>query len=1008
MLMRKVTYPLALSVLVLSAIYLVAVNTALSLEATRTYLNHMQPERFQLTWQRAWSLFPLRVELTGVAADGQTPTEQWQLDAARAAASVSLLPLLRGEIRVHDLDLVDTDLRLRPRSKPRATLATDPQADEADPADALSRFYPVIRNRDPSAPAEPVPDDEHSSLVLEIDDIHIKGEHTFWVSHMRAAATGEIRGSLRLDTRAGRIGLAGGALDLELTSLKVGPDEPVTGSASVIGEIDIPPFRLSDTKGLQFLRVGDLDAAIDLPVENLDFLALFIPILDKLGLSSGRGRLHGRAVLSSGEALRGTDLVVEAGELVMDLGAYHFSGDGSIEFLVDPADEAQADLIVRFDQVQGQVHNAPGPHEVDGAEAPQLLFTGRGLTAQLHAAETDPTTTSSAVKAEELLSEVELNLLLRIPSMQVADLAVYNRLFPDSWGLELLGGTGTVSGQIEVASELLSLNLELASDNADLRYRDHHGTADLLLQLRARVDETAGATLHLDGSSLRIDDAEVRAAGQTNRADEPHHAEPWMAAVKISEGALTLPTSTEGAAVPSVAKLLENRGLGALLDTADGHLSATVTVSRLDWIAELLNRPLDLSLTGSAELDAEIVLGKGRPARGTTLKVPREALSLALLEHRVDGWGTAALRLEKGGKRPRLRLDVALEDARMRRRDEPEPSIGEVRMDAEILVTDPLADSGGAADVTLKLHSARVQNMSSYNAYLPAKVPLSLISGEASLVGDLRFKPHGTAGELLLVADGVRVALDGEELSGKLRLDLQVRDGSAEKMWFDITGSSVVLDDFQVIGKVRSAREPSWHARLQLEETEVLWHKPMRLNMSAGIAIKDSRPFVALLDNARGEHDWIDNLLTIEDLGGHLKLILDGKRAVLSDSFLGSERISIRAKGQADAGGREGMLYVRWHDLAGALELRGTDRQFHVNGARARFDAYAPGKPTSVLKRLEAIKQGSAATNASGLRKPAVPPPGRRAVVPDRHPGSSPNAEKAPSQPVNPFLSEDL
>jgi hypothetical protein len=311
MLMRKVTYPLALSVLVLSAIYLVAVNTALSLEATRTYLNHMQPERFQLTWQRAWSLFPLRVELTGVAADGQTPTEQWQLDAARAAASVSLLPLLRGEIRVHDLDLVDTDLRLRPRSKPRATLATDPQADEADPADALSRFYPVIRNRDPSAPAEPVPDDEHSSLVLEIDDIHIKGEHTFWVSHMCAAATGEIRGSLRLDTRAGRIGLAGGALDLELTSLKVGPDEPVTGSASVIGEIDIPPFRLSDTKGLQFLRVGDLDAAIDLPVENLDFLALFIPILDKLGLSSGRGRLHGRAVLSSGEALRGTDLVVE-------------------------------------------------------------------------------------------------------------------------------------------------------------------------------------------------------------------------------------------------------------------------------------------------------------------------------------------------------------------------------------------------------------------------------------------------------------------------------------------------------------------------------------------------------------------------------------------------------------------------------------------------------------------------------------------------------------------------
>jgi len=109
----------------------------------------------------------------------------------------------------------------------------------------------------------------------------------------------------------------------------------------------------------------------------------------------------------------------------MDLGPYHLSGDGTIEFSVDPADDAQADLIVRFDQVQGRVQSERVPGRATDAGESQLLFTGRGLTAKLHAVDVHPTTTSSAVRAEELLSEVELKLSLGIPSMQVADIAVY-------------------------------------------------------------------------------------------------------------------------------------------------------------------------------------------------------------------------------------------------------------------------------------------------------------------------------------------------------------------------------------------------------------------------------------------------------------------------------------------------------------------------------------------------------------------------------------------------------
>lgn len=75
--------------------------------------------------------------------------------------------------------------------------------------------------------------------------------------------------------------------------------------------------------------------------------------------------------------------------------------------------------------------------------------------------------------------------MLTIPLMEVADLAVQNRLFPHGWDLELLGGAGTVSGEVEVTSKTLSLDMNLASNRADLRYKHYRTTTDLLLQLRA-------------------------------------------------------------------------------------------------------------------------------------------------------------------------------------------------------------------------------------------------------------------------------------------------------------------------------------------------------------------------------------------------------------------------------------------------------------------------------------------------------------------------------------------
>jgi hypothetical protein len=917
----------------IAALYLITVNAALNLLGTRDLLSHLQADSFNLSWRRAWSLYPLRVSLTGVAADGQTPTEQWQLDAERVAVSISLLPLLDGELHIHDIDLVDIGVRLRPRPKAAGT------ADAAAEAAALAVFYPVIRNRNPGASAEPVPEPAPDSLelVLAVNDIHLRGNHAFWISHIRGGIAGEVRGSFETNTGTGRIGLSGGALDLSLVSLQVGPDKPVTDGASIRGNVEIPPFVMSEKQGLELMRVLTLDASVDLPVENLDFLAILLPPLRAMEVT-GAGQLRGQLRLDGGEILGGTDLTVEAHQLAMDLGPYAFRGDGSVEFVVSRERDSEADLIVRFDRVEALLeHDAKTP-----ADAPETLFQGEGLTAQLHVAETDPTTTSTAREAAALIDEVYLALTLNIPVMQAQDLAVYNALLPAKWGLGLLGGSGEIHGRVELTDETLSLALDLSSDEAQVRYQDQKARTDLLLSLRARIDDRDGPTLDISGTRLRLDDAEVATAGP--ESPDVITSAPWAAELAIDRAELSLPgDDAETETMRAVAKTLVQQGFGALLGNADGVVDSRLTVNRLDWIAALLNRPMDLSLEGGGEIDADIHLVDGWPSKGSMLKIPREALSMALIDHRIDGNGEATLTLVESDEQPTVKLAVAFDDARLSRRDEPEPSIGEARMDATLLVDD-LNDAKGSAELAMKIHSARVHDMSTYNAYLPPGLPFRIQSGEASLVSDLRLSADSAEGELELIADDIRLAMDQADVAGDLRLALLIRDGSSDDLHFDITGSSFHLDDFQVHGATADSQEASWYARLQLDDTKIRWQKPMHIDSNAEIVIRDTRPLLALMDNLRGKHGWVDDMLSMEDLAGHLKIRVDGERALLEDAMVSGPEIGVHAKGQAARDAREALLLLRWHNLMGTLRIVNDDKSFSVINPRAHFEAYQPGR----------------------------------------------------------------
>jgi len=134
--------------------------------------------------------------------------QQWQVDARRAEASLSLLALLQGHNDISDIKVRDMDLRLRPLRK-------------ADADDSAARtFFPVISHRDPDAPAGEKRKPKKTFLI-SLEGLRLDGDHRFWVAAAKGEASGSLSGNFSMNTDGGRIALDDGTIDLTVGSLSL-------------------------------------------------------------------------------------------------------------------------------------------------------------------------------------------------------------------------------------------------------------------------------------------------------------------------------------------------------------------------------------------------------------------------------------------------------------------------------------------------------------------------------------------------------------------------------------------------------------------------------------------------------------------------------------------------------------------------------------------------------------------------------------------------------------------
>ena len=218
--------------------------------------------------------------------------------------------------------------------------------------------------------------------------------------------------------------------------------------------------------------------------------------------------------------------------------------------------------------------------------------------------------------------------------------------------------------------------------------------------------------------------------------------------------------------------------------------------------------------------------------------------------------------------------------------------------------------------------------MSVYNQFLPPGAPLQLLGGEADLSAEIRLEPEDAEGYVRLKTSRLQSRLDEQTVSGLLDLDIKLQDGVPKDMSFDISGSSLSLNGFQVTGDETNFDQPDWQARFDLNKASAVWKKPVQLQLEAGLSMQDTRPIVAMFANQRGKHGWLEKLLTVEDVKGKVKVDIKSGRLLVPYAVAGSDKIDIGAKTLIEKDHREGIVYARYRKLKGILKIKNGEPEF--------------------------------------------------------------------------------
>ena len=897
------------AVIVIELVYLVVVNALLSLPLTQNVVNSIKPDKFKVSWERAWSWYPVRVHATGVAANGQSRSQQWELHTPSLSASIALLPLAMKRVWVSDVTAMDIDYRQRPRLK------------EGKNYEKLLPYFAPISGREVSE-AVTAPRADKGPWHIAVDDMRASGNHSYWIFQARGKASGEFLADLTFETRGGPFSLDAHSVDIALDTLYLNETEELFTAGALRGSLAFAPFIPKENKGAAMLEFLNVDADLEVDANSLAFISLFTGDLEGMSVD-GSGKVSGRLRFNRGDVLSGTDVSVDADDLLVNVMGHAIGGEGTVKLELGPATDESLDLSFIYRDLQ----------VVHGSDSKPLLI-GKGLGVKIGGnARLLPT----PGKVNETRS-----LGFFLDGLAVPDLALLQHYLPSKWPLKLHGGNGYLTGRASLSPSAMDVDLSLKSDDADMGAGEYRFVTNLDAALKLDNPSVSTQRTSMSGTYIKLGNAQLS-------ADVDEAAVPWDASLQIDQGYFSLLGNAgkqQDDNVVDLVKELEGAASSELLSQSSASIEFSASVSSLQWIDVLLGKQHNTGINGRGTVTGVLELFNGLPAPGTQVEILSRELTVQFLDYRSSGDGEIKLQVEEGDTNPDWGIEVALVDADLKRLNEEVSQIDNVNLNLAALVQDVSfrrekgKDEEREASLSLKILSANVSDMSVFNSYLPPESPVQLAGGTAALSADIMLLSDDADGWVKLRSRGTQARAENQSIEADLDVDIVLVGGVPADMEFDVSGSTLQLSNVHVQGQKQDFEQQQWSANFKLLRGKTSWAVPLRLDIEAQLLMSDTRPLVAMFDNQGWKPEFLLEMMLVEDIQGVATIKLADQKMTFTDTLLTGDKIEIAAKGVITEQSRDGAIYARYKKKDALVKIRAGKKNLDFINVREKFDAY--------------------------------------------------------------------
>jgi hypothetical protein len=874
--------------------YLLPANLFLNTPLGSWALNR-RPQMLKVTWNRAWSLYPGDVTVRGLKLRGATPTVRWSVDLDRARGWIDLTALLGRQFRISGL---------------------------------VAEGGRSVTLRVPAPPRKGPPRKKAGGRgwTIRIEGASVSRVQALGYQRFLLEGEGRMTGGFSLVTR-------GGPFQLHRTTLRMPKGRlsldgaPFARGVDTDAEIRIDSYRRREHPGIQGWNFvsGSLQATGQVPD---------LPILEALG-DPGRGGAGGpmkvdlrmeRGLFSPGSRL-----------------AFRAPRQGDLEPLT-------IDASISAPGGPGLVVRAASRGLTIGRrkEGPPLLRTG---AARIVAVTPELRASRLFGVVRQLKPGSRLGPGVLDGDLVVEDLDLYVTGGRVSWRMEIDRGTGRLDLPALLRRELLldGVRAEGITGQAELTVPVPGTGRPPWLVALSDARFTAVRELGFENFRLSGDgqvEVNVTSAGGKLSVEQAGAA---LKAGRLRMGEETvadgLSLKTEVRMVPFVPGAVSEAGF---LRGVSGGVRLQGRIASLGFLERYLERVSWLRVRGQGTLDADVRLQEGHLLPGTRLAVRASRLKASVLD--VLATGSASLRgtvrdqdaelavafdrfavAPNGGKRPSsylrgrgLRVTVLSKD---------------------LDLATPVSDLRARVD----LADGEVPDLSVYNDFLPAGAGVAILSGAGRVRLGLSLDAAKQTGQgtATLSSDAAAFRFQDLTVAGRLGVRGVISTSDLESRRFQLAGTNLTLDGVTYESAGEETREEKndqdWWARAELTDGSMLWKKPLVLDGTARMKMKNADPILALFAQKKRYLGWFQDLVTIEDITAAGKLRLDNDVLEVSPLQVLGNRFDLRSRLRFSRAGAQGDLYVRYRRLSVGVQLDKGKRDFKLRRPLSWYEGRSGG-----------------------------------------------------------------